>query len=206
MALAALALFIVYLALAIGGRTALQLRWTGSTGHQHRWPSRPTEWAGNALFLAALGLFLAALVLGLAGILGPIAVLDGTFGHAVGFVLYLVGLAATLVAQVAMGRSWRIGVDESERTDLVTTGPFALVRNPIFSAMFLAFLGLVLLAPNAVALVGFAVLAVAVELQVRFVEEPYLLRSHGGRYASYASRVGRFAPGVGKLRPKGDRR
>jgi protein-S-isoprenylcysteine O-methyltransferase Ste14 len=32
------------------------------------------------------------------------------------------------------------------------------------------------------------------------VEEPYLLRSHGGRYASYASRVGRFVPGFGKLK------
>jgi protein-S-isoprenylcysteine O-methyltransferase Ste14 len=200
----ALALFVLFFALAIGGRTALQLRWTGSSGHQHRWPSRPVEWTGNALSVAALGLFLAAPGLELAEVLGPIAVLDGSFGHAVGFVLYFLGLVGTLVAQIAMGRSWRIGVDESERTDLVTTGPFAFVRNPIFSAMFLAFLGLVLLAPNAVALVGFVALVVAVELQVRFVEEPYLLRTHGGRYTGYASRVGRFVPGAGKLKARSE--
>jgi ABC-type nickel/cobalt efflux system permease component RcnA len=34
-----------------------------------------------------------------------------------------------------MGASWRIGVDEGERTTPVTTGPFGLVRNPIFAAM-----------------------------------------------------------------------
>jgi len=80
----------------------------------------------------------------------PVAILDVGFGHAIGIVFYFLGLVVTLVAQVAMGRSWRIGVDESERTELITTGPFALVRNPIFSAMFLAFLGLVLLAPKSV--------------------------------------------------------
>lgn len=195
----ALALFVLFLVLAIGARTALQVRWTGSSGHQHRWPSRPVEWAGNVLLVASLGLFLAAPVLELAGFIGSIAVLDGTFGHVAGFILYILGLAATLVAQVAMGRSWRIGVDESERTELVTTGPFALVRNPIFSAIFLAFLGLALLAPNAFALAGFVALVIAVELQVRFVEEPYLRRTHGARYAGYASRVGRFVPGLGKL-------
>ena len=40
-----------------------------------------------------------------------------------------------------MGRSWRIGVEEGERTDLVTGGPFAIVRNPIYASMLPAFLG-----------------------------------------------------------------
>jgi protein-S-isoprenylcysteine O-methyltransferase Ste14 len=75
--------------------------------------------------------------------------------------------------------------------ELVTGGPFALVRNPIFSAMVLAFLGLALLVPNAAALAGFVALVVALEVQVRLVEEPYLLRAHGARYADYAARVGR---------------
>jgi protein-S-isoprenylcysteine O-methyltransferase Ste14 len=33
------------------------------------------------------------------------------------------------------GASWRIGVDPDERTTLVTSGPFAIARNPIFTAM-----------------------------------------------------------------------
>ena len=98
-----------------------------------------------------------------------------------------------------MGTSWRIGVDHEERTDLVTTGPFALVRNPIFSAMIPTALGLVLLVPSWVAILGFVGLIAALELQVRVVEEPYLLKAHGDRYADYARRVGRFVPGLGRL-------
>ena len=37
--------------------------------------------------------------------------------------------------------------------------------------------------PNAAALVGFVALIVALELQVRVVEEPYLLKTHGECYA-----------------------
>lgn len=41
----------------------------------------------------------------------------------------------------------------------------------------------------------------ALELQLRAVEEPYLLTAHGHAYATYAARVGRFAPGTGRLSP-----
>jgi protein-S-isoprenylcysteine O-methyltransferase Ste14 len=116
-----------------------------------------------------------------------------------GGVLTVAGLAATLYAQVAMGASWRIGVDPGERTVLVTSGPFAVVRNPIFAAMLPTSLGLVLLVPNVVAVVGFGALVVALGVQTRAVEEPYLLATHGDAYAAYAGRVGRFLPGVGRL-------
>jgi protein-S-isoprenylcysteine O-methyltransferase Ste14 len=53
--------------------------------------------------------------------------------------------------------------------------------------------------PSWVALAGVVALFVALELQVRVVEEPYLRRTHGAAYTDYASRVGRFVPGVGRL-------
>jgi protein-S-isoprenylcysteine O-methyltransferase Ste14 len=37
------------------------------------------------------------------------------------------------------------------------------------------------------------------EIQVRLVEEPYLIRVHGDAYRTYAARTGRFVPGVGRL-------
>jgi protein-S-isoprenylcysteine O-methyltransferase Ste14 len=126
--------------------------------------------------------------------------LDGRAGHIVGAALAVAGLVATLAAQVAMGTSWRIGVDPGERTALVTSGPFALVRNPVFAAMLPTSLGLVALVPNLAAVVGLIALAVALEVQTRAVEEPYLLATHGDAYRAYAERVGRFFPGVGRLR------
>jgi protein-S-isoprenylcysteine O-methyltransferase Ste14 len=201
MATLALALLFLYASLAFGARAIVQFRRTGSTGFRGiSGRSGSPGWLGGVLFAAAVGLILAAPVLTLTGLLEPFAALDGTAAHALGIGLYSFGLAGTLVAQGAMGSSWRVGVDASEKTDLVTDGPFALVCNPIFVAMIPAVLGLALLVPNIAAVVGFLSLVAAVELQVRFVEEPYLLRTHGEGYAGYASRVGRFVPGVGCLK------
>lgn len=201
MAELALVLYLVYLAIAFGARTIIQLRRTGSTGF-HGVGGRPgsAEWLAGVGFVVALVLGVAAPVLALLDVVEPIAALDTGALHATGIALAVLGIAATFYAQVAMGTSWRIGVDESERTELVTSGPFGLVRNPIFSAMLPTALGLVLVVPSWVALLGLVGLAVALELQVRVVEEPYLLRAQGERYAQYAARVGRFVPGVGRLR------
>lgn len=201
MATLALGAYALYMALAFGLRTLIQLRRTGSSGFEGI-SGRPgsAEWTAGVLFVVAIAVGFAAPVLALVGAVEPIAALDTTAVHAAGIALFAVGLAGTLAAQVAMGESWRIGVDERSVTELVTDGPFALVRNPIFAAMLPASAGLALMVPSVVALAGFAALVVALELQVRVVEEPYLLRAHGSDYAGYAARVGRFVPGVGRLR------
>ena len=198
----ALAFYLTFLALAFGVRTVVHLRRTGSSGFQGV-SGRPgsAEWVGGVLFAVAVVLGLLAPVLDLVGVLDPVDALDGEVGHAAGAGLFFGGFFTTLAAQAAMGDSWRIGVDESERTELVTSGPFALVRNPIFAGMIPVALGLALMVPNVVAVLAFVALVVALEIQTRLVEEPYLLRAHGEAYRSYASRAGRFFPWVGRLRP-----
>ena len=129
----------------------------------------------------------------------PISALEQTWLQLAGVVLSGIGITGTLAAQVAMGDSWRVGVDPGEQTELVTDGPFALTRNPIFTMMLLTALGLTAIVPNALTLAGLVGLAVGVELQVRIVEEPYLATVQAG-YNAYAARVGRFLPGVGRRR------
>lgn len=198
----ALGCYTLYLALAFGLRSIVQIRRTGSTGFKGiSGAPGSLEWLAGIGFVVALTTGVAAPVLEVTGVLEPIDVLDAPGAHVLGVCLFGLGLAATFYAQMAMGESWRIGVDESERTELVTTGPFAHVRNPIFAAMIPTSVGLVLLVPNVVALLGLAALVLALEIQVRLVEEPYLMRAHGPAYAEYAARVGRFAPGVGRVRP-----
>ena len=188
------------MALAFGLRTWLQLRRTGESGFKGI-SGRPgsLEWIAGVLFVVAIAVGVAAPVLDVTGVLDPLDALDSAGVRATGVAIFVVGLVGTLYAQVAMGESWRIGVDEQERTALVTSGPFAVVRNPIFTAMLPASLGLALLVPNIAALAGFGALVLALEIQVRLVEEPYLLRQHGEAYRNYASRVGRFVPGLGRL-------
>ena len=112
--------------------------------------------------------------------------------------LALAGFGLAVVAQQTMGRSWRIGVDPEERTDLITHGVFAYVRNPIFTAMIAAQAGTTLLAPTWLASSGSSLLMAGVELQVRRVEEPYLLAAHGAAYADYSAGTGRFLPLIGR--------
>ena len=200
MAYAALAGYFVFLLLAFGLRTAIQLRRTGDSGFRGV-TGRPgsVEWLAGRLFVAALLVGVLAPVLALTGLVEPLGALDIGAVHAAGAAIYLVGLALTLASQFQMGVSWRVGVDEDERTELVERGLFGLVRNPIFSAMVVVTCGLVMMVPSVVAFGGLAALVIALELQVRVVEEPYLLRTQGEAYASYAARVGRFVPGVGRI-------
>jgi protein-S-isoprenylcysteine O-methyltransferase Ste14 len=200
MAALALVLYGAYLALTFGIRVAIQVLRTGSTGVRGI-PSDagPIERLAGGLFGLAMLAGFAAPVLTLAGVLEPVPALDGTAGNAVGVALTVSGILLTFGAQLAMGDAWRIGVDPAERTRLVTEGPFRLVRNPVYSALIPTVLGLMLMVPNVVALAGFAAILVSLEMQVRLVEEPYLLQVHGDAYARYAAKVGRFLPGLGLL-------
>ncbi|MSO42552.1 MAG: isoprenylcysteine carboxylmethyltransferase family protein [Solirubrobacterales bacterium] len=194
----ATALMALYLALAFGVRVAVQIRRTGSTGINAAGGS-PIELLSGAAFLAGVIAGGAAPPLALAGALEPIAGLDGAADHLAGLVLCLAGIAGTFASQLQMGASWRIGVDADERTDLVTAGLFARVRNPIYSFMILAWLGFALLCPTWLALAAVPLLIAGLETQTRLVEEPHVLRVHGAAYRDYARRVGRFVPGVGRL-------
>ena len=190
-----LGFYAIYVTLAVGGRMALQRARTGSSGFvgvRARFGS--VEWLGGALFVAAYALGIASPLLSIAAVDPPLLLLGAGTVRAVGVALFGLGMALTLWAQLAMGASWRIGVDERERTALVRRGPFAVVRNPIFSAMLLTQAGIAACMPSASAIAAALGLLISVEVQVRVVEEPYLARTHGAAYAAYRRRVGRFVP------------
>lgn len=195
----ALVLCLVWFVLLFVVRTVIQWKKTGSTGWRgfHGGVGSPS-WIAGVSF--ALGLLMAPV--------SPLAALFHWPGggliattpslHLLGAAFVLLGLVGALAAQLSMGDSWRVGVDETEETDLVTAGLFAWVRNPIFTFVCLSVLGLLLLVPNPLAIVATTLTVLGVELQVRAVEEPYLRRTHGSDYERYASRVGRFVPGIGR--------
>jgi len=196
----ALVLFAVFGLLGFGWRSWLQYRRTGSTGVRGIRGGGVTEWIAGVGFVIALFTAVAAPVLQEAKVIEPIGGLSAVWIQAAGVAVATAGIAAMVYAQLEMGDSWRIGVDERETTTLVHTGVFGQVRNPIYTAMFTFGLGIVLVTPNVVACAAFVLLVATIELQVRRVEEPYLLSTHGDAYRAYAARVGRFVPGVGLIR------
>ncbi len=191
----------VFGSLAFGLRSALQYVRTGSAGFRG-FSGRPgsVEWWAGRGFTLALVATLMAPVADLAGWLPRLRYLDETGVAIAGVALAVIGTGLVLVAQLTMGDSWRIGVDAGERTVLVTGGVFSFVRNPIFSSMIVFVGGVALMVPNLLSVAGLVLLMVAIEAQVRLVEEPYLVQSHGGEYGEYAAKAGRFLPYVGRLR------
>jgi len=197
----ALVLFAVFGVLGFGWRSWLQYRRTGSTGFRGTSGRIGSpEWIAGLGFVIALVVAVAAPILQRANVIEPVGMLRTVWIQVIGIVVATSGIAATVDAQLEMGDAWRIGVDEQETTTLVCTGVFARVRNPIYTAMFTFGLGIALVTPNLVAFAGFVLLVATIELQVRRVEEPYLLRTHGDTYRDYTASVGRFIPGIGLIR------
>ena len=200
MAVAALTMFVVWFFVAFVARSIIQKRTTGDSGIRAgglQAAAGSIEWWAGWIFVLAL----------IAGFAAPVAEIAGyepittnPWLRGTGAMIACIGIVATFLAQMNMGSEWRIGVDADEQTGLVTSGAYRAVRNPIFTAMIIAAIGLAMMVPSPVSIAAAILLVVAVELQVRFVEEPHLSRLHGDGYRSYASRVGRLVPGVGRMR------
>ena len=59
----------------------------------------------------------------------------------IGLALFLAGLAVAIWARVHLGRNWGMPMSEKADAELVTTGPYRWIRNPIYSGLILAMIG-----------------------------------------------------------------
>jgi protein-S-isoprenylcysteine O-methyltransferase Ste14 len=118
-------------------------------------------------------------------------------GFAVGLGLVLAGYAGTLWCYVAMGKAWRIGVNRQEKAELVSVGPYRVVRHPIYGFQIVMLVGAVLLLPTLLSV--FALLLHFTCVRVKAAdEESYLLGQHPQRYREYQRRTGGLLPRLGK--------
>lgn len=116
-----------------------------------------------------------------------------------GALLLFGGIALLVAAQLDLGASWRIGIEEGARPGLVTGGLYRFCRNPIFLALIVIVAGYALLLPTRLSLILLVGAYIGVRQQAS-AEEAYLMRTYGDSYRAYARRVGRFLPGLGRLR------
>lgn len=96
-----------------------------------------------------------------------------------------------LAAQAAMGASWRVGVPAEGPGALVTSGLFALSRNPVFVGMFGLALAMFLWSPTMLTAALLPLAAFTMAMQVR-IEEDALLAKHRELYAAYQRRTPRW--------------
>jgi protein-S-isoprenylcysteine O-methyltransferase Ste14 len=81
----------------------------------------------------------------------------------------------------------------------VTSGLYRFCRNPIFLAILITLTGYTMLLPTRLSLALLLGASIGIRQQI-LTEEAYLLRAYGADYREYARRVGRFLPGIGRLR------
>jgi len=111
----------------------------------------------------------------------------------VGFALGLASLGFWVWTQVALGKEWSPQLQLREEHHLVTTGPYARIRHPLYTAMIGYGTSLALVTANWV----FVVLAVAMiaGLFARVPkEEQMMIEEFGEEYKAYMQRTGRFFP------------
>ena len=121
----------------------------------------------------------------------PIIWLENLYVKIVGLSLMAFALIWTATAQMQMGKSWRIGIDVENKTELVEKGLFTVSRNPIFFGMRTALFGFFLCLPNAFTLLAVVLADVLMQIQVR-LEEEFLRNAHGESYENYCRKVRRW--------------
>lgn len=108
-----------------------------------------------------------------------------------GLIMIHISLVWIIVAQYQMKNAWRIGIDEKNKTLLVTHGLFSISRNPVFAGMMMSAWGLFLVLPNIISFFSAASAHIIIQIQIR-LEEAHLLKQHGIVYEAYKSKVRRI--------------
>lgn len=113
----------------------------------------------------------------------------------VGAVLTVGGLLFAVWARLYLGRNWSGVVTVKADHELITGGPYRLVRHPIYTGLALAFAGTGLAIGQWRAVLAFVLVLIAIVHRI-IVEERFMREQFGAKYDEYARRVKALVPGV----------
>ncbi len=99
------------------------------------------EGAGGRRRLPASGLTVVAVLLVVRVIRDGSLAVESPVVAAIGAVLFASGIVLAVWARLELGRNWGMPMTEKAEPELVTAGPYRLVRHPIYSGLLLAVLG-----------------------------------------------------------------
>ena len=110
-----------------------------------------------------------------------------------GLVLTAGGILISVWARLTLGRNWSGTVTIKQDHELVTTGPYAIVRHPIYTGLLLAILGSAVALAEWRGVVAFVLATAALWMKLRR-EERWMREQFGEAYAAYARRVAALVP------------
>lgn len=136
----------------------------------------------------------------------PLAALDDRFLppapaiHWLGTAMVAAGIAFMVWARVHLGGNWSGRVALKQNHELIRSGPYGLVRHPIYSGLLLAILGTAIAVGRLRDVLAFVLLAVAVWRKAG-LEEGYMMQIFPDSYARYRSEVPGLFPSILPRRP-----
>lgn len=108
-----------------------------------------------------------------------------------GILIMALGLAIFIGAMISMKTSWRVGIDKSTQSSLVTEGIYQFTRNPAFVGFDLMFIGLFVTYPNILTL-AIVVLNIFAIHHLILQEEKHLKFTFNEEYIKYYSNTRRY--------------
>jgi protein-S-isoprenylcysteine O-methyltransferase Ste14 len=107
--------------------------------------------------------------------------------------LVICGFLFTWWARIHLGQLWSSSVTRKEHHHVVDTGPYAIVRHPIYTGLLIAIVGTMLLRETILTLTGSALIIAGIYVKAR-VEEEFLRQQLGESYDAYARHVPMLVP------------
>jgi protein-S-isoprenylcysteine O-methyltransferase Ste14 len=116
-----------------------------------------------------------------------------------GVALGVISLVLYAWSRATLGRAWSSHLQTREKHQLVTTGPYAKIRHPIYLSILIFWVSLALVTANLFFFVFLVISGIDLGLRIP-KEEQMLTKTFGEDYKAYVQRTGRLFPNI--KRPK----
>jgi protein-S-isoprenylcysteine O-methyltransferase Ste14 len=113
--------------------------------------------------------------------------------YGIGLVMLAAGLGFAVWARRHLGRNWSGIVTVKQDHELIRTGPYALVRHPIYTGLLLAILGTAVAIGEWRGLIAFVFITAGFVVKLR-IEEKFMSETFGGQYVRYRAEVPALIP------------
>ena len=111
----------------------------------------------------------------------------------IGAVITVAGLLFAVWARHHLASNWSSSVTIKQGHELITTGPYAVVRHPIYTGILTGFLGTVIALSQVRGLIGFVLIFSVLWTKLR-KEEEWMRSQFGETYTAYADKTSALVP------------